>query len=212
VCGPSHNAPCLGNNDCDDTIDYIFPGNPETCDGYDNDCSDADHSDGVTPSEIDEGCDDDGDNYCDPNMAVYNVPVAECPLTPFDPPSFTPGDFGDDCDDDSAVAAQRFPGNPEVCDGIDNNCDTSIDEGFTEEDCQNVCEAAGYSWSGNGGTLNCCGNDANEDSPYEINESTCADGNDNDCDGDIDCSDSDCSTDPMCTGCRFDFTFPCDLM
>ena len=31
-----------------------------------------------------------------------------------------------DCDDEEAAA---FPGNPEVCDGIDNNCNTLVDEG-----------------------------------------------------------------------------------
>ncbi|MCA9600321.1 MAG: hypothetical protein KC776_43755 [Myxococcales bacterium] len=35
-----------------------------------------------------------------------------------------PGSCGDDCDDTSAKA---FPGNPEVCDGVDNDCDGIID-------------------------------------------------------------------------------------
>lgn len=37
-----------------------------------------------------------------------------------------PGACGDDCDDQSALA---FPGNPEVCDGFDNDCNGVIDDG-----------------------------------------------------------------------------------
>ncbi|MFH1436203.1 MAG: putative metal-binding motif-containing protein, partial [Pseudomonadota bacterium] len=35
---------------------------------------------------------------------------------------------GPDCDDSSG---SRFPGNPEVCDGIDNDCDSAGDDGLT---------------------------------------------------------------------------------
>ncbi len=34
---------------------------------------------------------------------------------------------GDDCDEANAA---RFPGNPEVCDGIDNDCNSMVDEGL----------------------------------------------------------------------------------
>jgi hypothetical protein len=81
------------------------------------------------------------------------------------------------------------------CDGLDDNCNGVIDEGFTNENCQYVCQNNGYVWTNNGGTLNCCGNDAGEDNPYQSTETNCNDGNDNDCDGLTDYNDPDCDSD-----------------
>ncbi len=87
--------------DCDDTRYTVAPGRSETCDGQDNDC------DGT----IDEGFDADG------------IGGSDC--VDDDGDGFS--EYDGDCYDEDAF---RKPGRPEMCDGIDNNCDGNIDEGF----------------------------------------------------------------------------------
>jgi len=125
--------------DCDDLAEYIYPGAPETCDNHDNNC------DGV----IDEGCNDDGDGYCDSSIVFYNYPVSVCRNS-----NLPDGSFGDDCDD------SEYYINPfisEKCDGVDNNCDGEVDEGC---DCVN-------------GEIEECGTDVGE---CRIGKKTCVNG------------------------------------
>jgi hypothetical protein len=96
-----------------------------------------------------------------------------------------------DCNDDYANVN---PAELEMCNGVDDNCVGGIDEGFSAESCQFVCEASGFNYDlSRSAGLMCCGNDPNEDSPYQITELACSDSSDNDCDGFIDLLDSDCS-------------------
>ena len=102
--------------DCNDALAAVKPGATEICDGIDNNC------DGV----IDEGVktifykDADGDGYSDgTTQQACNKPVNYKPASEL---TATNGD----CDDASAAIN---PGTAEVCDGIDNNCDGSIEEG-----------------------------------------------------------------------------------
>ena len=98
------------NDDCNDNDAAINPSAMETCDGQDNDCD----------GEVDEGvsttwyADLDGDGYGDP---ANTTDACEKPT------GYVP--IGNDCNDDSANA---WPGNNEVCDGIDNDCDGVVDE------------------------------------------------------------------------------------
>jgi Putative metal-binding motif len=87
---------------------------------------------------------------------------------------------GADCDDHDPL---RFPENPEVCDGADNNCNGDIDEGL----------AGGVDADGDGYTF--CQGDCNDNDPtvYPYAPERC-DGRDNDCDGDSD-GDADCDGD-----------------
>ena len=99
--------------DCDDANPDAYPGGNEVCDDADNDCD----------GEVDEDLSDiyyadgDGDGYGDPDSATESCVELE---------GFVLND--EDCDDTSANA---YPGNLEVCDEIDNNCDGQVDEGVT---------------------------------------------------------------------------------
>ncbi|MDG1484202.1 MAG: putative metal-binding motif-containing protein, partial [Myxococcota bacterium] len=100
-------------NDCNDTTAEAFPGAEEKCDGVDNNC-DGEIDEGLTEAYYADG---DGDGFGDETTGVFAC----------EKPSGMVSD-GDDCDDTSADV---FPGNPEVCDEADNDCDGDTDEGVT---------------------------------------------------------------------------------
>lgn len=86
-------------HDCDDLDAMVHPDTEDPCDGVDNDCDGF--LDGADPEAIEYDCDGDGRPGYQPDPLL--VP---------------------DCDDNDA---NRTPDIPEVCDGIDNNCDWVID-------------------------------------------------------------------------------------
>jgi hypothetical protein len=105
----------LDGGDCDDSDRDRHPAAAEICDGIDNNCNDA-VDDGLALQEM--FADVDGDGFGDENAQG----IQACLGTPLLAPNNT------DCDD---TDASRFPGAPEWCDGIDQDCDQIADNDVT---------------------------------------------------------------------------------
>ncbi|MBI4412425.1 MAG: putative metal-binding motif-containing protein, partial [Deltaproteobacteria bacterium] len=109
------------DSDCNDNSAAIHPGAVELCDGIDNDC------DGTVDENIAAITwyrDYDMDGYGNPNNTTQSC-------LPLDQPSssnnYQPrwSANNDDCADSRANV---HPGAPEICDGLDNDCDGDRDE------------------------------------------------------------------------------------
>jgi len=169
------------DGDCDDNDDTIFPGAQESCDGRDDDCDGSvDSPDPINGLIWYEDVDGDG-------WGIADVSVISC-LRPVGFAAF-PGD----CDDANAVVN---PGQDEVCDELDNDCDGRVDGEFSVDAVVNYedDDEDGY---GNPDEIEyAClplpgmsdnGDDCNDDDPAVHPEAseTC-DGVDQDCNGIID--------------------------
>ena len=134
----------------------------------------------------DEVCDDGRDNDCDGDTDCRDTDCGRdddrdgCVLAP----------CGADCNDDDPAVGCRG----EICgDGADNDCDGATD-------CQ---DAACISDRDRDGCLAPpCGTDCNDTvAAVGCRDELCDDGRDNDCDGETDCRDTDCSRDDDRDGC-----------
>lgn len=102
------------NADCNDASVFINPLTPEICNGIDDNCN----------LQIDEGVlttyfpDFDGDGFGNTNLFVQACTA---------PPGFVT--FGGDCNDTTIFVG---PAMPELCNQLDDNCNSQIDEGVTQ--------------------------------------------------------------------------------
>ena len=105
------------DDDCDDDLPAVYPGAPELCaTAYDDDC-DSTTNETSAADALTWYDDDDGDDYGDP---ADSTPACTQPN----------GYVADntDCDD---TRRSRYPGNPEECDDLDNDCNGAVDDGLT---------------------------------------------------------------------------------
>ena len=100
----------IGDDDCDELDASVHAGADEVCDGIDNDC-DGDIDEGVLQEWY---ADEDADGFGNPDIIIEAC-------EPFAGVSSN----GTDCDD---TDEDVYPGAPEECNGIDDNCDGTIDE------------------------------------------------------------------------------------
>ena len=138
ACGTS-----IYNTDCDDNNAELFPGNPEICNGIDDNC-DLISDEGATSVLY---LDNDGDGFgnaavaidacpslspgyvlddtdCDDNTITYNDADADGWGTG---DAIACGNSGsnEDCDDSNGAI---YPTADELCNGLDDNCNLEVDE------------------------------------------------------------------------------------
>ena len=195
----------LDDTDCDDSRSDVNPSETELCDGsgVDEDCNglvnDADP--GMDPSGLYHLYHDaDGDRYGDP---ATDTQLCESPDSSW---------IGDstDCDDGNAGIN---PGAPEVCNGVDDDCDTKVDEAGASGEGTWYVDADGDGYGDAAASVDACDQPAG----YVANSTDCddadsgiypgatevlSDGIDQDCDGTDDTVlDSDGDGDPDSTDC-----------
>ena len=173
----------LTDTDCDDTDATVSPNGAEVCDEADNDCDGSVDEDALD-AETFYG-DSDGDGYGDDSDTEVGCAASSGYVSP-----------DGDCDDADAAVN---PAAAEVCDEVDNDCDGSVDVGASDvgtfyadsdgdgygvsTDVTTGCDApTGYA--------DASGDCDDTDSAYSPGAAEGCDGEDYNCDGDVD-SDAD---------------------
>ncbi|MCB9758593.1 MAG: hypothetical protein H6739_02010 [Alphaproteobacteria bacterium] len=186
-------------DDCDDAVSTVNPDADELCNTLDDDCDgDTDEDDAVdAPTWY---VDADGDGY---GNARYSQAACAQPAGY--------ADNADDCDDGEPLA---WTGAAESCDEVDNDCDSSTDEGVTgtyylddDGDGYGVSSTTTAACSLPSGYAATDGDCDDTDSAYNPGATPGCDGEDYDCDGLVDNDgDGDGYADITCGGTDCDDT------
>ncbi|MCB9762336.1 MAG: putative metal-binding motif-containing protein [Alphaproteobacteria bacterium] len=206
--------------DCDDADGTVNPGANEVCDGVDNNCDGA-ADEGVTATFYG---DSDGDGYgaddvtaegcaaptgyvdrggdCDDSDAAYNPGASESDCD--DPADYNcdgsvgggdnDGDGWTACEECRDNDASAYPGAPETCDNVDDDCDGDVDEGvlttfYLDRDGDGYGDASRVREECTAPTSYVDNPDDCDDSESAVNPGAADDtydGVDNDCDGVVD--------------------------
>ena len=171
------NCSTLSDGDCNDIANVIYPGAPETCNSIDEDCDGVADNNPIDP--LTWYYDGDGDLRGDPNNTT---------LACTQPTNYVSN--SNDCNDSEALA---WTSAPEVCDGVDNDCDNATDENVTTTYYRDL-DGDGYGTVGqsteactvpNGFVANANDCDDSCGTCYPGHQESC-DGVDNNCDGTVD--------------------------
>lgn len=171
-------------SDCDDSAAAISPDATEACDAVDNDCDGSADESGAT-GETTFYVDADGDGH-----GLESGTIEACSV----PAGYATA--ADDCDDTSAAIG---PDAVELCNGGDDDCDGSTDEGAVDmSEWYTDADGDGYG-DATAATLACgaptgtvsdasdCDDGDSAENPAAVER---CDGDDDDCDGTIDESDA----------------------
>ena len=165
--GDTYGVNCAAGTDCDDTNSAVHPGATEIC-----------------GNNIDDNCDGQTDEGCTASTttSVAVSTTTTSVLACIDADGDTYGvncAAGPDCDDTNSAV---HPGATEICNGIDDNCDGSTDEGFNVG---GSCSAGTGECLRTGHFVCSAGAAVCDAVPGTPVAETC-DGLDNDCDGVVD--------------------------
>ena len=182
LCAPEVPWSALQFGDCDDDDGGVFPTSIEVCDLVDNNCN----------GQVDEGVkstffkDNDGDDFGGPTTA------SAC-----EPPDGFVADAGDCNDFNPAI----FPGAPELCNEVDDDCNGPADDGLETQSVYKDNDGDGFAAASAVVQLTC-------DVPFGW---TTAQDHDEDGTPDWDCDDSDVTIYPGAPGiCDDDKDNDCD--
>jgi hypothetical protein len=164
------------DDDCDDTDSGVHPGADEACNVRDDNCNE----------EVDEGLTID-DLWVDADNDGFGAEGTD--LVRGCATAFGYARNAEDCVDDDADIS---PGDAEVCNGIDDNCNDEVDDGTGREDWFEDGDGDGFGDPATGALL-CAGQAVGrvtddtdcDDASTAINPGAddACDGTDNDCDG-----------------------------